>query len=74
MGKRKKPPAILTDQLRERIRRWTEEYDCSLYELATKAGVHRSIVCRFVAGDQNINLATADRLAAVLRVRLADDR
>ena len=73
MVKRKKLPATLSDQLRERIRLWTEENDVSLYELATHAGIHRSVLCRFVAGNQNINLTTADRLAAVLRVRLADD-
>ena len=73
MAKRKKLPATLSDQLRERIGRWTEENQCSRYGLAVKAGVHRSVLCRFIAGDQNINLTTADRLAAVLRVRLADD-
>jgi hypothetical protein len=31
------------------------------------------VLCRFVAGGRNINLTTADRLAAVLRLRLADD-
>jgi hypothetical protein len=74
MANRKKTGESLSDQLRERIRHWTEENACSLYELATAAGVDRSVVCRFVAGERNINLTTADRLAAVLRVRLADDR
>jgi hypothetical protein len=74
MVKSKKLPATLSDQLRERIRHWTEKNESSLYELATQASVSRSIVCRFVAGDRNINLATADRLAAVLRLRLAEDR
>jgi hypothetical protein len=32
--RRKKAPQTLTDQLRERIRRWTEQNECSLYELA----------------------------------------
>jgi transcriptional regulator with XRE-family HTH domain len=72
--KRKKTPQTLTDQLRERIHHWTEQHGCSLYELATAAGVSRSIVCRFVAGDRNINLATVDRLAAVLKLRLVEDR
>jgi transcriptional regulator with XRE-family HTH domain len=72
--KRKKTPQTLTVQLRERIRHWTEQKGCSLYELATQAGVDRSVVCRFVAGGRNINLATADRLAAVLKLRLAEDR
>jgi hypothetical protein len=74
MAKRQKGPQTLSDQLRARIRQWTQENDCSLCELATKAGHNRSVLCRFVNGGQNINLATADRLAAVLRLRLADDR
>jgi transcriptional regulator with XRE-family HTH domain len=74
MAKRKKPPGTLSDPLRKRIRHWTKKNQCSLYELATNAGIDRSVLCRFVTGDRNITLATADRLAAVLRVRLADDQ
>jgi hypothetical protein len=73
MTKRKKLPATLTDQLRECIRQWTEENECSVYELAMQAGIDRTVLYRFVGGERNINLATADRLAAVLKVRLADD-
>jgi hypothetical protein len=35
--------------------------------------VDRSVLSRFVAGDRAVNLDTADRLARVLRFRLADD-
>ena len=68
------PAGSLSDQLRQRIRRWTEKHEVSLSVLATQAGIHRSVLCRFVAGECNINLQTADRLAAVLRLRLAEDR
>jgi hypothetical protein len=61
MAKRKKLPATLSDQLCERIRHWTEEYQCSLYELATKAGIDRSVLCGFIARGRNINLATPVR-------------
>jgi hypothetical protein len=74
MAKREKLRATLTDQLRERIRHWTEENECSVYELARQAGIDPTVLYRFVASARNINLATADRLAAVLKVRLADDR
>ena len=73
MAKRKKIPATLTDQFRERIRQWTEENERSLDDLATQAAGDRSVLYRFVAGDRNLNLATANRLAVVLRLRLADD-
>jgi plasmid maintenance system antidote protein VapI len=74
MPRRKKAPRTLSDQLRQRIRRWTQENDGSLAALATQAGINRSILGRFVNGEGGITMATADRLAAVLRVRLADDR
>jgi hypothetical protein len=32
------------------------------------------VLSRFVAAERNITLATADRLAAVIGGRLADDR
>jgi plasmid maintenance system antidote protein VapI len=67
-------PLSLSDQLRQRIRQWTEENQCSLDDLATQAGINRCILYRFVAGERGINLDTADRLARVLRFRLADDR
>jgi hypothetical protein len=73
VAKRKKIPATLTDQFRERIRQWTEENERSLDDLATQAAGDRSVLYHFVAGDRNTNLATADRLAVVLRLRLADD-
>ena len=73
MAKRKKIPATLADQLRERIRRWTEEKECSVSDLAAQAGIDRTVLYRFVTSDRNLNLATANRLAVVLRLRLADD-
>ena len=73
VAKLKNIPATLSDQLRERIRRWTEEKECSVSDLAKQAGIDRTVLYRFVTSDRNLNLATANRLAVVLRLRLADD-
>src|SRR5262249_53462029 len=70
VAKRKKIPATLSDQLRERITRDGR----SQPELARVAGIERTSLWRFMTFKRTITLETADRLAAVLKVRLADDR
>jgi plasmid maintenance system antidote protein VapI len=70
MAKRKKPPASLSEQLRELI----GTAGPSVYELARDAGVDRSVLSRFLAGKRTITLETADRLAAVLKLRLIAGR
>ena len=70
MAKRKKSPASLSDQLRELI----AGAGPSVYELARDAGVDRSVLSRFLAGKRTITLETADRLAAVLKLRLIAGR
>jgi transcriptional regulator with XRE-family HTH domain len=66
MARRKKLPVTLSDQLRELI----AAAGPSAYELARDAGVDRSVLSRFLAGKRTITLETADRLAAVLKLRL----
>ena len=66
---RRKPAWTFSDQLRERI----EQDGRSIPALAREAGIDRGALWRFVKGQQSINLETADRLAAVLKVRLADE-
>jgi plasmid maintenance system antidote protein VapI len=68
MARRKKPITSLSEQLRERI----AAAGPSVYELARDAGVDRSVLSRFLAGKRTITLETADRLARVLKLRLAD--
>jgi transcriptional regulator with XRE-family HTH domain len=70
MARRKKAPQSLFEQLRELI----EAAGPSVYELARDAGVDRSVLSRFLAGQRTITLETADRLAAVLKLRLIAGR
>jgi plasmid maintenance system antidote protein VapI len=46
----------------------------SVYELAPDAGVDRSVLSRFFAGKRSITPETADRRAAVLKLRLIAGR
>jgi transcriptional regulator with XRE-family HTH domain len=70
MAKRKKAPQSLSEQLRELI----AAAGPSVYELARNAGVDRSVLSRFLAGKRTITLETADRLAAVLKIRIVAGR
>jgi plasmid maintenance system antidote protein VapI len=74
MARRKKPKATLSDQLRQRIADWADQSGRSLYELSRDAKVDRATLSRFLTKRRTITLETADRLAAVLGVRLTDDR
>lgn len=67
---RKRSSESLSDQLRRIIKADAP----SLYRLAAEADVDRSVLSRFVAGKRTITLETADRLAAVLRIRLTAGR
>jgi plasmid maintenance system antidote protein VapI len=70
MRKAARPTESLSDQLRKLI----VGRGGSLYELAEEAGVDRSVLSRFVAGRRTVTLETADRLAAVLKVRIVGGR
>jgi plasmid maintenance system antidote protein VapI len=65
MSKRKKALS-LSDEIRDAI----AKTDLSAYELAQAAGVDRSVLSRFRTGKRTITLATADRLAEVLKLRI----
>jgi hypothetical protein len=69
MGKHKSAPRILSDALLVRIARDSR----SLSKLAQEAGIDRSTLWRFVTLGRTMTLESADRLAAVFRVHLADD-
>jgi transcriptional regulator with XRE-family HTH domain len=70
MARRSKAPESLSDQLRALI----QDARPSVSELAQQAGVDRSVLSRFLAGRRTITLETADRLAAVLKLRLGPGR
>ena len=42
----------------------------TLYRLAQESGVSQPIIYRFISGERDIRLETADKLAAVLGLKL----
>jgi hypothetical protein len=67
-GPRSHPAGLTRRERSERI----AAAGSSVSEPARDAGVDRSVLSRFLAGKRTITLETADRLARVLRLRLAD--
>jgi len=66
---RRKLAWTLSDQLRERI----EQDGRSIPALAREAGIDRGALWRFVKRRRNITIESVDHLAAVLKIRLADE-
>lgn len=64
--KKPKPPASLSDALRAAIRASGQ----TSYALGKAAGISPIVIDRFLAGDRDIRMATADKLAAVLGLQL----
>lgn len=62
------PPSTLSAELRTIIARQA----LSAYAVARRAGVSPRIVQRWLAGERDIRLRTADRLAIVLGARLVE--
>ena len=45
--------------------------DKSMYQIAQDAGVSQIVVSRFMSGERDIRMATADKLAEVLGLKVA---
>jgi ribosome-binding protein aMBF1 (putative translation factor) len=45
--------------------------DKSMHQIAQQSGVSETVVLRFLSGERDIRMATADKLAAALGLKLA---
>ncbi len=52
------------------LRKAIEASELSIHALAQASGVSHPIILRFLSGERDIRLATADKLAATLGVRV----
>jgi hypothetical protein len=59
-------PDSLSETLKEAIR----HSKLSVYQIAKDAGVSQIVLSRFLSGERDIRMATADRVAAVLGLQL----
>ncbi len=60
-------PGSLSDTLRAAIRRSGK----SLYQIAKDANVSQIVISRFLSGERDIRMETADRLAEALELKVA---
>jgi hypothetical protein len=69
------PPAAASTsasgRLSQALRDALRASDKSMYLIAKDAGVSQIVLSRFVSGERDIRMATADKLAEVLGLKLA---
>ena len=53
------------------LRRAIQASPKSVYEICKEAGISQIVVSRFLSGERDIRLATADRLAKALGIEVA---
>jgi len=63
---RRSSPGSLSSALQEAIKGSGQ----SVYQIAKAAGVSQIVVSRFLSGERDIRMETADRLAAVLGLKV----
>ena len=56
----------IADSLKQAIK----ASDRSVYQIAKESGISQIVVTRFLTGERDIRMATADKLARVLNLRL----
>jgi ribosome-binding protein aMBF1 (putative translation factor) len=64
------PELPIPDSVSNALKRAIEKSDMTVYEIAKKAKVSQIIISRFLSGERDIRMATADKLAQVLALKL----
>jgi|SRR5579884_1189978 len=63
--------ASASGQLSHALREALRASEKSMYQIAQDAGVSQIVVSRFLSGERDIRLATADKLAEALGLKLS---
>jgi ribosome-binding protein aMBF1 (putative translation factor) len=58
------------DSLSETLKQAIRDSDQSEYQIAKAAGVSQIVISRFLSGERDIRMATADKLAGALGLKL----
>lgn len=58
------------DTISEALKRAIRDSGKSVYQLAKESGVSHPVLFRFLSGERDIRLATADKLAAALEIEV----
>ena len=67
----KRGAAASTDSLSDALKQAIRSSDQSEYQIAKSAGVSQIVISRFLSGERDIRMATADKLADTLGLKLA---
>jgi hypothetical protein len=65
------PSGSVSGRLSQALRDALQASEKSIYQIAQDAGVSQIVVSRFLSGERDIRMATADKLAEALGLTLA---
>ena len=65
-----KPRRTIPNSIGDALKRSIRGSDMTMYEIAKRAGVSQIVISRFLSGERDIRVATADKLAEVLGLKL----
>ena len=71
------PPSsqpTIPDSLSQALKKSLQESDKTVYQIAKEAGVSQIMISRFLSGERDIRMATADKLAHALGLRLVTSK
>ncbi len=72
MAKKQPAPRVDKHTLSYQLREIIASRGLTAYALGQEAGVDATVVGRFLSGERDLRLGTADRLAAALGLRLVE--
>ncbi len=65
------PEEPIPNSLSDALKRAIQESEMTVYQIAREAHVSQIIISRFLSGERDIRMATADKLANALGLKLA---
>lgn len=63
-------PQTIPDSVSDALKKAIQESDKTVYQIAKEAGVSQIMISRFLSGERDIRMATADKLAHALDLKL----
>ncbi len=60
----------VTQSIAESLKQAISASDRSVYQIAKESGISQIVITRFLSGERDIRMATADKLARVLHLQL----
>ena len=64
------PQETVLGPLSESLKEAIEQSDMTVYQICKRAGISQIMVSRFLSGERDIRMTTADKLASVLGLKV----